>query len=223
LEAPVIKIMSKQQSDEFLSVMEKIVRFLNQHKKAVYGVVALSLLVAVGLMGLHYYNEKQKNIWANLLYETETMPTADALRQYETLVSRPGPAALKALLYLELGRHYQEKGKGEEAIRVYQKASETSFPLIRNLGVLALASSLEEQGKYLEAKDVYRRLQAQSKGVLTYLAKLGLIRVYVAMGRGEEANQFIKELQDKEAELPPEIKTALKERQALLLLQKLNK
>jgi tetratricopeptide (TPR) repeat protein len=188
--------------DEFLTLTERTINFVNTHSRQVYiGLTALVCILVVGLLANWYLSHKENQALTAYGQALDSVdlgakPTPEQIGkavQALEAVRKDYPASPPAHnALINLGQLYYQAGQYDQSISSYQQFlkelkpwEETIKPIIQD----SLADVYEAHGQNELAAQIWEDLAKTEGGMLKSQAYRGLGRVYLSMGKLDQAQK----------------------------------
>ena len=196
--AKKIKVSKKRvhrDRDEYLTVWDKIQRFIETNERILFIAAVAVITVAVAAIVFSIFFFKRQNDAREIFnrgittyhdagYSTEDLEKA--LLSFSTVTDKYRMARVRPLAFLYRGHVLYDLEEYAEAAEMYRKASERLDEPLKRLAIINRGYALEADESYDEAAEVYKTLADKDDlEAITYL-----IRVLEKSGDTEEAERY---------------------------------
>ncbi len=194
-------------TDEFLTLSEKVARFVNEHMRQVKLVgigLAVVAVVYIAIWGYMKHTNKMGQTAYNTAYDTlvqnlqSEKVNQEDIKQSETLfeavINDYGMSKAANLALAQVGRAKFETKNYSDAIEYYDEfaTKASSNEAYETLTFLALAACYEAKGDLKKAAEILDGIAKASDNPFRETAMLNLERVYRLDNQPEKANEILK-------------------------------
>ena len=197
-----------REPDDFVSLMDHLVRYFIKHRNKFYLLVALCLVGLAGL-GIYRYRTSQKlTAIADQYTAAEKASGGEDLKQWEQILNEKPPRSMAHVVAIQIASILGKQDKWLEAAQSYFKSSQAPDPALKLVGQLAYATSLENAKECGKAMEVYKAIADAEKNPFRYDGQLGMARCQLASGQAGEAEMILYQLISNKSEAGPAVKAA---------------
>lgn len=193
--------------DEFLTLSEKVLRYLSEHTRQVkIAVIGLAVVFAAYLAGWGYlkhvnkagqtaYNEAYEIVSDNLGPDPDVEALKRAKDLFAEVIDDYGLSKAADLALPQLAHLYALDEQYDEAIEAYRKFNDavSHKPPYPALSALAIASIYEDKGEFDRAAAELAPVVAEEESPFKESAIYQLARLYDLAGQKDKAEALFKE------------------------------
>ncbi len=173
--------------------------------------MALLVAVLLGFAGYGIYLftiNKRTQAFSTIYLEAQVAPESEALKYWRELSAKNPPLDLEEVIAIQIGGILAKQSEWPQAASEFNKAADSSTPILKYVGAYAEAIALENGGNYQAAHDVYKTMAFEEKNPFKEFGRLGMARSLVALGKVGEGETILYQLLAKDSPAPPAIKSA---------------
>lgn len=194
------KIKRKQlKGDEFVSTVNKVIRFLKKRRKEIMALgilVILSVLIFAGVKLITVQNRKKEDRLLTQILDLHSglKDSPDNVAKLEELA---GGGKFSRLVYVLLATHWMENGDQDKAQAFLEKMPKSQKDIFYYQAQELLASIHFNRNEYDKALDIYKKIEEENPK--TYCLDAVLFHQAEALekkGEVEEALVLYKKVQD---------------------------
>ncbi len=194
--------------DEFVSTMDRLVRYFLMHQNKFYLLVAAGLLALAGLGIYRTYVSKKLASVAVEYTAAEKAPATDALSLWQKVLQKHPPRGVGHLAQFQIGGIEAGQGRWAQAAQAFQQGASSREKVLSSVGGIAEAVSLENAKDCPKAAAIYERISREEKNPFRFDAQLGMARCYLVSNRANDAETILFELISTKSVATPAVKSA---------------
>lgn len=196
---------SKKKPDEFITLMDQIVRYILDRRGLFIG-LAVILLGLLGAYGFYqYWQGKQAEQWTARIEAALNQSGKTALKTWEELLSENPPLSLTSLIVFKQGSLYAKEENWPKAAQAFKKGQADAPEYLVELMQYAELVALENAAKNEEALKLAQSMSENLEHPYREEALLTQFRIQIATGKAAEAKNGLLNL-SQDPEVSPPVK-----------------
>ena len=194
--------------DDFVSLMDHLVRYFLKHQNKFYILVALCLVGLAALGIYRYQTSKKLTAIADQYTSAEKAAGGEDLKQWEQILKEKPPRSMAHVVAIQIASILGKQEKWTEAAQSFFQSSQAPDPVLKLVGQLAYATALENAKDCGKAMEVYKAIADSETNPFRYDGQLGMARCQLAAGQPGEAETILYQLISNQSEASPAVKSA---------------